>query len=379
MIKKNNLSKKNILLRESEKLNHFNEEYFTQLGSTSTEKHELDRKVINQITENDYSVKVEYVALLMAEETYPEDDLKRIWKHYQCDKIDHAPDVENQSTPEKRARIWIYLLYRFIGWGSQAGLDVLNKKDRLKLEATENEELKPETIRELINTINKKHNTHFPIPEKLKAENTETTEDGGYCFYRISDKLWQVSFEGKRATIDHTKGLSYIHYVLCCPFKQISAMKLQLIENQNPEGIKTNIYNRKIEDMVNDGSLSLSGEDKFSEQDKFTENKKKELQQEIWSLKQELETAEKNNSPDTGIIKQQLREETKLYTELNKKDNIEEENARTAVQKNIEKAKDKIKKHLPDFYKHLNDYLKTGSDISYLPDSTLPWVFKAKK
>ena len=370
MNKDNAQSERETIYRESEKLSYFTEDYFSQL---------IDKKVIEEITEYDYSIKVEYAALMMAEEINPEDDLKRIWKHYQCDKIDHAPKIKNQSTPEKRARIWLYLLYRFIGWGSHTGLDVLNEKDRLKVEATENEELKPEAIRELINKINEKHNTHFPIPEKIKAENTETTEDGGYCFYRISDKLWQVSFEGKTATIDHVKGMSYIHYLLDNPYKQISAIKLQIIENQNPEGIKNGADNRKIQDMANDGSLSLSGEDKFSEQDKFTENKKKELQQEIWSLKQELETAEKNNSPDTGIIKQQLREETKLYTELNKKDNIEEENARTAVQKNIEKAKDKIKKHLPDFFKHLNKYIKTGNDISYHPDSALSWVFRAKK
>ena len=174
MIQKNNQSKKDILLKESEKLNHFNEEYFTQLRSTSTVKNELDRKVIDELNTGNYSIKVEYAALLMAEEIYPEDDLKGIWKYYQCNKIDHAPDVDNQSTPEKKARIWLYLLYRFIGWGSPTGLDVLNEKDRLKVEATENEELKPESVVKLINTINQKHNTKFPIPERVGIVETKS-------------------------------------------------------------------------------------------------------------------------------------------------------------------------------------------------------------
>ena len=104
----------------------------------------------------------------------------------------------------------------------------------------------------------------------------------------------------------------------------------------------------------------------------------KEFQNEIKETKEAYEKAKREGTSDADNLEIELNNLEEAYTALfdlkgNARTNSKEGKARIAVYKRIKKAKEHIRKYIPNLFHHLNTHINTGNDITYRPQNPINW------
>ena len=199
----------------------------------------------------------------------------------------------------------------------------------------------------------------------LKEKKTKGSEEPVYCFYKKGQK-WLIGEKGKESYFKESKGLEFIHYLLCFEDKrQSSIIVYNLGKVSGDEALHEKISKRErvelgmhIQAPVYNKSLSAK--------------ERKIIESEINNLKDEIES-EGILSPEDKMNKEE--EIEKLNKVLNKKPErdykSQTELARINVTKRIKEALKKISKDktISSVSRYLNNgTIKTGDNCVYCPN-----------
>jgi tetratricopeptide (TPR) repeat protein len=191
--------------------------------------------------------------------------------------------------------------------------------------------------------------------------------------FRKQEDSWIISFAGKTSQLRDTKGLRYLACLLRSPLTEFAAIALA---------------NDQIANIGNTATVTLSD---------FAENgieirsdldgaapaldlrARAEYRQRLAELKEELETADRNNDP--GRKERLLSEIDALMRELKTrfgrgkelKPASHRERARSSVSKRIRVALDQIQQVNPALAKHLTGSIRTGYNCIYRPKQKINW------
>ena len=180
---------------------------------------------------------------------------------------------------------------------------------------------------------------------------SQTTQKIAYRFQRKGD-YWQIIFNGKEATIQHSDGFTYIAALMAQPHTVIHALELQHLTSKAPLATP-----RSLEADI----IATS----FKPQ-KIRDRKS------IQALKDQLEHLQEIQADGERIALAQERLETVLASQkATFRDDGEK--ARDIVRKAINTATKQIEKHLPDCAIHLNRAIRKGYSPIYTPADSIRW------
>ena len=162
--------------------------------------------------------------------------------------------------------------------------------------------------------------------------------------------------------IPHSKGMTYIQYLLLQPNKSCPSLNLELLEN-------------KMEHL----SIGLINNEKYQTEQIYPTSEidasYKTLLKEVLEMKGDFERAVEENPAEANILKEELEKHQYLLNSLYTKEGqlrenmSEEEKSRKRVSKAIKVAKDKISDELPELSELLKE-IKAGSSPIYSPSNS---------
>lgn len=234
--------------------------------------------------------------------------------------------------------------------------EIINKSDGVKRTGfelpAEEEEIKKITLNlqklffkmEEIEAFQNVHPLLFLKNKNVKPEKDVKPE---HVFYEEGE-YWRIGIGNKVVSIKHLQGLSYIHYLLQKPWEEIL-----------------------VSEIENLGKITNGGEQLLSGQPKIDAKARKDTEEEIKNLREQLEydnvSLEKKEDIEETIQKceKYLKDGKRKFTVKNER--------RLRVYKNITNALKKIKT-IDGMDQYLNkDTIKTGFTCKYKPFSDTEW------
>lgn len=218
--------------------------------------------------------------------------------------------------------------------------------------------------------------------EQNISSHKEEPQEKIIYFYQ-KDDLWKIGINEKYAFLNNLKGLNHI-YTILQNSQEISSLQLMklLDESKSPsinaskvlEYKDSKAFKLKVLDTPND----YIDNDNYIPLERIDSSIKK-LEEEKDNLEEIIDCAEKYDQSDILSAKDKLAEvnkDLKLWKE--KKDekqshhkrrrSYDEDKARLAVKKTIDKALLEISKKLPELSEFINEHtIKTGYDCMYVP------------
>ncbi len=178
--------------------------------------------------------------------------------------------------------------------------------------------------------------------------------------------LWILSFNGQKCRIPHMDGISYLHHLILNQGKDVDVNELYRICSPAPEV--------RHKTSLDDGfSQSAGGKDQTLDTPALG-SLKKEIED------KEFELAEMKKLGGNSVEKLEF-ELLELKGRLVKDVNIRgksrdmggDGNHRAAVKNSIDRAKNKIKEHMPVLHEHLEAHISTGQLCAYKPAQKMDW------
>jgi len=195
--------------------------------------------------------------------------------------------------------------------------------------------------------------------------------------FRCDGDMWTIRYRGVTKTIKSTGGMHLIAHLLRNPGQEIKSISLYQDMLANVIEKNSNLSNMTDEALEEQNGLNIMSDNLMDPTDKASIQIMKDYQNKI---NEELSIAEMQRDKVTEnklnnnikMVENWLSKVTDKSGEMRETQDIYER-VRKAVWKAIDVAKNNIKKHLPDLYKHLNKYIKTGNTNSYIPTKTIGW------
>ncbi|MHC4277805.1 MAG: hypothetical protein ACYSTI_10865 [Planctomycetota bacterium] len=204
-----------------------------------------------------------------------------------------------------------------------------------------------------------------------KAEETNNT------FHKKGD-FWDFAFEGESGHLKDILGWKYIDVLLHSGHgREFTVLELiGEVEKRTASG--TGIYSKMSKEELGKEGLSISKLDDSG--NKIDEDTKKECERRLKELEDKIEVARTCGKEEEA---EKLDEEKKKVTSYLssavglhgriRKNDSEVEAARSAVTKNILRARNSVKEDYPAFYQHLKTSIDTGKTVSYTPKEPTYW------
>lgn len=210
------------------------------------------------------------------------------------------------------------------------------------------------------------------IPETDNVQDLEKDEN----IFKKTGYTWTIRFKGKETTIKHSMGMKYIAYLLKHQGHEFSSMDLKRTLISDFELTDKSIVGKQEKTVEQNKNSSKAPEPMKA----ITKEELNMLNDSLMQKKKEYETA---------IIEQDKRKEDSLHFEINfieshirgftdkdgKIRNIPDalEKARKSVWTVINTAKNNIKEHHKELFKHLDKYIRTGGKLIYTPKNDIYW------
>lgn len=202
----------------------------------------------------------------------------------------------------------------------------------------------------------------------IKAHMLNIGAKPDYMFIKRGDG-WEVAFEGKTATIRHSKGMSYIYALIQRANKEISAIELHLLQ-EKPEDLE-----KKKASLMQE---AVNTQDVMDEQALST------CKTQLADLKKNHDEAmQQGMTAKASSIKQQIRD---LESFLRKNTNIKGKprkvgNEVTKITNNITQAFSRsikaIGKNHPELSAHLDAHIQRGAYLKYQPSKKIDWILQS--
>jgi hypothetical protein len=202
-------------------------------------------------------------------------------------------------------------------------------------------------------------------PDLSGAVNRAPTGRGhmsGACAFRRQEDMWSLMFNGKSVMLKHLLGFVYIVELLRTPRKEIEALALASRYTASAVVGMTQIVSGGIE-MADEQAI---------QQVQHTLNEKRA---QMSSLKND------KNWPRKGELKGEIEQLEKYLKEARRAEGVRRKTggtmnrARTAVTNAIHRAFRKIRTVHPDLAAHLEQSIRTGSVLAYMPEELPDWEF----
>jgi hypothetical protein len=188
----------------------------------------------------------------------------------------------------------------------------------------------------------------------FQARRPKNSAEGAYQF-RLQGNAWTVTYDGKTAMVDDSRGVRFIAYLLAHPGKSIPiATVLEAVDGQ-PKVAGSNgvLLDTQAQQAYRERLQEL--EEEIAEAKRFADLARHE------HLCQEHETIVTELTATQGLKgRQRVSSDTDRF--------------RRKVKMAISRSMDFFKGRLPEFYHHLRGSLHTGFTLCYAPDTTIPWT-----
>lgn len=206
-------------------------------------------------------------------------------------------------------------------------------------------------------------------PEKIESLDQQNDEN----IFINNGATWTVRFMGKEKTIKHSKGMTYIAYLLKHQGNEFTAMNLKGTLDIDFELVDKQIYDNQDDSLmdVTEPMKSISPEDLNI------------LKNELEKIKKKLNKAMMEHDERTEKTLSNTIKQTELYilsftSRGGKIRNIPDANekARQSVWAAIKTAKNNIREHHKALFKHFDKHIHTGNKSRYTPKTYIYWNVK---
>jgi hypothetical protein len=215
---------------------------------------------------------------------------------------------------------------------------------------------------------------------KKWAETDESVEPEDRNVFKKRGDFWTVSFQGESAgPLKHLIGMSYIRHLLANPYKELRAFELvRTVSAPANRRLEALTVDKKPEEgniPRRGNKISPEEADNIVDSDYIESVKRKlsELYRDLDQTKKNADLPEEDRIQDEiDKIESDLRAATGLGGRIRKFSN-EQERAKEAVRKAIERAKENIREKHEKLWQHLDNTIQIGLTCSYKPDQHIDW------
>jgi hypothetical protein len=189
---------------------------------------------------------------------------------------------------------------------------------------------------------------------------------------------WVLCFEGETFYVHRVWGMNCIQYLLKHPGQKFSVMELDAAVRGTILPDKTEYDNKGIEELNKNGIDIDTGRYYDTIIDEDT---RKYYESEIDKRKKALEKPELLEVTQKEELETELKHFVNLLrSAIGKKGELRRvpgpyERTRKNIKNAIDRAKENIKANNLPLWKHLDDHIKTGDEVSYKPGKPLIWDF----
>ncbi len=195
---------------------------------------------------------------------------------------------------------------------------------------------------------------------------------------RKTAQFWEINYEGETKCFKHTKGLSYLAYLLGHPHRPFPVLELVQLVERGKATEATGLYSHMSNECLAQENLYIaSGEIREGVPPQVMESYKAQY----LVLEKELEEAKQNN--DIGRLSHLEEQHEALIRKLAEavgyrgrrfKRTREEERERLRVRKLVDHTIELMQKEWSLFGTHLDEYITLGFTLEYRPPAgTRPW------
>jgi len=210
--------------------------------------------------------------------------------------------------------------------------------------------------------LNPRPDVWFPSADKTPAEGQAlkgAKQQDNVFRHRGND--WLITYKGKEITVKHTKGMSFLAYLLRHPGSNVPCLAVYHQGEPDPDTIGPKWADPTLSSLdkgTNDGPDKTAWE---------------QYGQRLSELDEEIAEAEQNN--DLGKIETLKRERKEFLQYVHKSSSPADRQAEN-VRKNVQKAIKTAIKNIQEFSRELADHLDqnifTGRECRY--SDKIPWI-----